>query len=1120
MSNPDPDARVLRSAAATKAPPAPAPAKGKKPSRAKAQNAADGASAERLAAAPTLRTTRQTKACDTPADPLPDAGGRKKPSRRGVFFTGIIELPTAKEVYARAPPATENDLTNDTNEANDTVADSTPQGGDDVEASRSAVLPKPRPKPKPRRLGDAAASGEPAADFGRTPRYPQLHASAASKPAALPDSAADAAHQRLDEMLSAADAALQRGAATLEAFRNRPQYLGEDNRTDLDPPQNPSSSSHATRAEPIPAATTPPRRPRDPGLETPATKGPPPPPFDQRFLAITEEAEKRARRAREGGLPGLVFDDTGADVPPPPPASKNAQRQAAKQPPLADEDSGSGDDSESWSETQRDRGKQSGHRRNEDFDVDILTQEQDDLEDELEFEVEAVASGKEARPAQSKRKLVSKNASETGKAKTTAPKRSNVKGKAKGKDKAVEDSGAAKFRSVVLPPPAGDAALESDEDEDDGTGHGHTRGAISQECKDEAAKAKALYTENLKQIATKYNRSLRTIHGVVGDITRIPRKKTLWNIYQQWYARNGEVEKREGETPAQRNQFVREQFDLMMKELDEDQRNDPDAVAALFADITEWHVNAMTVELTHLKSKGKTMGQMAHYVRLFTNVAIKCWEDLGVHVFGYAIDDEGASSMMWEEPRHYEAMFRVLAMRKRGEEPTAVPAAASLRQRPGEIEREYHRRLVGECLLLDLQDQTSAPDRPSKMEWSLSDLAVKHHVRLVNWPKEMTAAGAQPCVGWKPNTEHLATLMKLFKARHMPAMAACEPECDEDDPDWVEWKEARDAEIELAEHAPRFESWTEAEKDLDIEDQADLAVLLTTDGRELRHVRDGNRYKKGLDKKKKELEKKKAPTAKRKRPTASASKDAAADHAGAAPHDDVDAGADDLDAGAAVPPVGARQIKPMPHRNAVAGPSKQHTGPHDEQSDGRPLKRRRTDTDGGEDTDMAGIEFPGPPQLNFELRHLRPPPTSVMQAPATPAVYDTSALYDEHGRVRRSAPAGTPVVRATPDMSLEKQLRVCFPAEQFLGVPRGREIVCRYEYQGRMSREFCASLIRDRTPKDPPYDEDEGSICIRRRVLQDWKPLKETQMVVVSPRHEQYHELLYALFFSTFADDE
>jgi hypothetical protein len=72
--------------------------------------------------------------------------------------------------------------------------------------------------------------------------------------------------------------------------------------------------------------------------------------------------------------------------------------------------------------------------------------------------------------------------------------------------------------------------------------------------------------------------------------------------------------------PGDWTKVVKSHFDAEVDKIPAEQRDDPHALEEHFADITEWHTNAMTAELTHLKSKGKLILPVAKYIRTFTNL--------------------------------------------------------------------------------------------------------------------------------------------------------------------------------------------------------------------------------------------------------------------------------------------------------------------------------------------------------------------------------------------------------------------------------------------------------------------------------------------------------------------
>ncbi|KAJ7827931.1 hypothetical protein B0H13DRAFT_2373541 [Mycena leptocephala] len=348
-------------------------------------------------------------------------------------------------------------------------------------------------------------------------------------------------------------------------------------------------------------------------------------------------------------------------------------------------------------------------------------------------------------------------------------------------------------------------------------------------------------------------------------------------MYQQWYVQHGSKPKPDGMTAGDWNKIVKGEFDASINEMAPEDRDDPEAIQTHFADIAEWHLKAMTTELTHLKMQGKLVLPVAKYIRTLTTLATKAFDELSIHIFGFTIDNDGQASMMWggspqygelrtrwdtsitAQLKDYEAMFRLLRMEARCEEPKAVaPKNGELRQHAGKREQEYEGRLFTEALRLDLQEASSITDlsKPLKMECDLSFLGWKHQVCLINWPMSMSAKKLQPCVGFKPNADALQTIILLLKKRHLLQLEP-EPECNdkedkEENEEWMAWVRTWEEDEKDADLAPQIESWTEIKK---------WSMYLTGApndlpyGTELQHISDGKWYKTYLEGvKKKEAE--------------------------------------------------------------------------------------------------------------------------------------------------------------------------------------------------------------------------------------------------------------------------
>jgi hypothetical protein len=239
-------------------------------------------------------------------------------------------------------------------------------------------------------------------------------------------------------------------------------------------------------------------------------------------------------------MPGFALDSEGrirAMFPPKEPRKND------------DSSSGSGDDSDDFSEAEAiAKKKELDDLR---WDKTLQTEEEADRDDEDDFLKEAAPTSDEGE--------VRKKKKSTGVKRLTKKKTDKEKGKAvdmgadsdsarpptsrttRRKRKSKKDKAGVRGGDV----PLGSEFEEESEGEGDVSG-GYTRGPIPSACKEEALQAREDFNQRLEEIAKDYNRPLHTIQELVGEVSRVPRKKMMWNMYQQWYARHGAKTKPDG----------------------------------------------------------------------------------------------------------------------------------------------------------------------------------------------------------------------------------------------------------------------------------------------------------------------------------------------------------------------------------------------------------------------------------------------------------------------------------------------------------------------------------------------------------------------------------------------
>ncbi|KAJ6534057.1 hypothetical protein DFH09DRAFT_1092217 [Mycena vulgaris] len=732
------------------------------------------------------------------------------------------------------------------------------------------------------------------------------------------------------------------------------------------------------------------------------------------------EAERRRALPQSRRLEGFALDQSGRILVHP--LALNRVQVASDGGDRSD--SGSGDESDYAEQAEKDMRHHEHEKR---FDQRLRTVEEDDEEDEEEFEAE-LADAPSTPPAQKQSKKSRQTTNKSG----------------------VED-----LQHLVESP-----VSDEDSDDEDGPPHpsgGYTRSPLPAACKEEVVAARQAYDEDLRQLAEKRfesSQAPRVWHASSpcgmsskrGTPTR-GRKKNPRTILT-----NDVV------SLADWNQFVKQEYDARMNEVNPE---DPDAQTKHFADIVQWYEDGMKAEVEHLKVKGKFAAPVARMVRQFINLAQggQAYESLGIHVFGFAIDVNGLGSVMWGgspeygelrgewstsirgQLKDYKAMFRTLQMRKRSKatQLTQVPQV-NFAHKEDESKRDYWRRIIRECMarelgLCEAEAGTFVPGKPPTMIWDLAELGYKHQVRIVNWPSDLTAQEQTPHVGWKICAALADKAGPLLRSRHQWGLE--EAESEEDDEDDGEAQAARmQKKVEAVDGALHLERWTEEEREMDFEDQADIAVLITVDGTELQFVKDRKSYKKTLGALKALPDENAAPS----KPKAKKSKTKERAGPSRTPAPAAAAGSKRPHDAAPPPP----PPPPPPH---APGPSRPHgpalgvaaPGGRDSvgDQDGRPPKRPRLVME------------------DEEVREIRCLPPRSRLASSLEIV---------------ALPAGAPVVPIRPGMTPAQELEECWP--HMPGRLLAGEIACRYQEGEKISRVFYVCKWNVRTDEYMPFDLD------------------------------------------------
>ncbi|KAF8139563.1 hypothetical protein K438DRAFT_1785523 [Mycena galopus ATCC 62051] len=477
---------------------------------------------------------------------------------------------------------------------------------------------------------------------------------------------------------------------------------------------------------------------------------------------------------------------------------------------------------------------------------------------------------------------------------------------------------------------------------------------------------------------------------------------------------------------------------------------------------------------------------------------------------------EEHTSSITAQLRDYETLFRHMAMVQRGAASKVLALPPNqLTRRGGEVPHEYARRLWGESMRLDLVKTSCLEEENPKIDWDLGDMGLKHQVRLIGWPENLSAQNLQPGPKKKLVAQQIKVLLPRLLKKHNLQEPNGEGTDDED--------------------APCLESWEEWGKELPLEKEGILSVLVTTKGTVLQQVRDGRKYLSQLQKENEEAQEKARKTARKKVPQKKTSTltdtdnipndTAAGRHP--APRSDVD------NVDNATPPRGPDARAPC--YEPVASTSRL------EESDERPAKRLKTvHTGGGNSTDVETAQGSGllkrkraeeediaaPKANTYGLASggkTRLMDIAVLPPPRAPKTLPPSAhhrcrfesdaqFYDKRGRKRASAPVWTPEHRIYAYMMAAEQLEQCFT--NMPGVAPAKVKHCRYELGGRVSQKFYVSKFTQRG-EDDPVSEDNSAPCLRvyKAESRAWESVAKDRIPVVASHHTRYHQAIYKDFF-------
>ncbi|CAK5284022.1 unnamed protein product [Mycena citricolor] len=398
----------------------------------------------------------------------------------------------------------------------------------------------------------------------------------------------------------------------------------------------------------------------------------------------------------------------------------------------------------------------------------------------------------------------------------------------------------------------------------------YRRGPRPQAFKDEARGIRQEFDRNVEALAAKYNYPLATARGEVLGEPKKERKKNNWNLFQSFYSNKIMPKPDNVKITDWTRDTVRPEYKSRLQSLPSDQREDPEALEELFADMYKWFEGALEGAVVQLRQDGKFGKMGIKAARELSKLAQNIFERLGLHGFGVLIDADGQASCHWGgsplylellkkykpamflQLKDYEAMVRMILLERQGLSSNILrirSAASDDDGDDGEEDEEadpkgkgknpdsrdsgrarfsmFMRQEVSDVLLTDM--------KTVNWTWNLSEMAYRYKIISMNWPEGF----ALPKTGhWKASVPLLAKVLPPLEARWNTQLSDAR---DDDDADTLKRKEAQE---EMASNAIYCELWTEEQKAADDVTLGKMPVVLSLKGDVLALLGDSPKFKK------------------------------------------------------------------------------------------------------------------------------------------------------------------------------------------------------------------------------------------------------------------------------------
>ncbi|KAJ7204066.1 hypothetical protein GGX14DRAFT_398378 [Mycena pura] len=359
----------------------------------------------------------------------------------------------------------------------------------------------------------------------------------------------------------------------------------------------------------------------------------------------------------------------------------------------------------------------------------------------------------------------------------------------------------------------------------------HKRGPLSAEFQERAMAAQEIYYDSIEEIAKAAGKPATAIHQFLGTTPKFARESQPWNS--------------------------RVEYEKALSHLSDEQRKDSRYIWKALPWLLQWDGKKNANAIAAWRENGEFKRQVILAVKPLTQMCRLLNENYGVHVFGYAIDMEGEASFIFggsdafskisaeqkvtlsRNVKDLEALFRTQDMQRRGLniETTVLPRLFpnSIMETDEREDRDFLRTKFGKMMRRQLGLESEGKSAETTMAWNerFLYLAWKGKFRLINYPSALQNIGQ--IIGGnynpkKPNVPEFQAFMPAFEKA-----SSENPEQYDDDID--------------TSTALAIVPWTDAEKQLPLQEQRDVPLVISAswsddkeEGEILRYVKDCKEY--------------------------------------------------------------------------------------------------------------------------------------------------------------------------------------------------------------------------------------------------------------------------------------